>query len=125
MMHPVIQVALGSAIGGVARYGAGQMVLRLAGPGFPWATLLVNVVGSFAIGLLSVTLNARAAQGVAPFLLTGLLGGFTTFSAFSLEAVGLWERGHGTAAGLYISASVLLSLLAAGAGLALGRGLFA
>ncbi|MDO5641659.1 MAG: fluoride efflux transporter CrcB [Paracoccus sp. (in: a-proteobacteria)] len=125
MIYPVIQVALGSAIGGVARYAVGQAVARGFGPGFPLATLMVNVIGSFAIGLIGVALAARGAQGLAPFLMVGLLGGFTTFSAFSLDALTLLEGGRMGMAFFYIGASVLLSLLAAAAGLALGRGIFA
>ena len=119
MMNPFLQVALGGAAGSVARYGVNRAATALA-PGFPVATLIVNILGSFLMGLLVVMLAQRG-NALAPLLMTGALGGFTTFSAFSLDAVTLWERGqHGLAAG-YVAASVLLSLAALTAGMALGR----
>lgn len=120
MMNPLLQVALGGAAGAVARYGVNRAATVAFGPGFPVATLTVNVVGSFLMGLLVVALATRG-NAWAPLLLTGVLGGFTTFSAFSLDTLTLWERGqHGLAAG-YVVLSVLLSLAAVGAGLTLGR----
>ncbi len=124
MTHNFLQVALGGALGASARYGVNIMAARWA-PGLPLGTLIVNVLGSFIMGLLAAVIAHRGGQHVAPFLLTGLLGGFTTFSAFSLDTLTLWERGQvGLAAG-YVLASVALSLLAVIAGLALGRGIFA
>ena len=105
MMTSVLQVALGGALGASARYLSGVAVLRLAGPGFPWATLMVNVVGSFAMGVALVAM-AHGGNRFAPFVMTGFLGGFTTFSAFSLEAFTLYERGELAAAGLYVGLSV-------------------
>ena len=119
MMNPVFQVALGGALGASARHGVNLGAARLLGPGFPWATLGVNVAGSFLIGLLVAALGRDSAW--APFLLTGLLGGFTTFSAFSLDAVALLQKGQGGAAAAYVLASVLLSLAALVAGLSLGQ----
>lgn len=120
MMNPFLQVALGGAAGSVARYGVNRAAMAACGPGFPVATLIVNILGSFLMGLL-VVLLAQRGNALAPLLMTGALGGFTTFSAFSLDAVTLWERGqHGLAAG-YVAASVLLSLAALTAGMALGR----
>jgi CrcB protein len=95
--------------------------LRLLGPGFPWGTLAVNVAGSLVMGVLAALL-ARSAEARL-FLMTGALGGFTTFSAFSLDAVSLWERGDAGAAIAYAGASVAISLAALAAGLALGRAL--
>ena len=124
MMNPFLQVAIGGALGAVARYGVTR-AMAWHGPGFPVATLAVNVAGSFAMGLLAVVLAQRGAMQVAPLLLTGVLGGFTTFSAFSLDALTLWERGQAGGAVLYVAGSVLLSILAVIAGLAAGRGFLA
>jgi CrcB protein len=119
MMNPVFQVALGGALGASARYGVNLGAARLFGPAFPWATLAVNVVGSFLMGLLVAALGRDSAW--APLLMTGVLGGFTTFSAFSLDAVALWHKGQGAVAAAYVAASVLLSLAALMAGLFMGR----
>lgn len=123
-MNPFLQVALGGAIGSVCRYGLYRLVpLSWASVGL--ATGLVNVAGSFAMGLLASALAHRLGNAWAPFLLTGLLGGFTTFSAFSLDTLVMWERGQGLIALTYVAGSVLLSLAAVMAGLALGRGIWA
>ncbi|MFW2545229.1 fluoride efflux transporter CrcB [Primorskyibacter sp. 2E107] len=120
-MTPLLQVALGGALGASARYLIGLTATRLLGKGFPWGTLIVNVLGSFAMGVLVVVLVHLSANRYAPLLMTGLLGGFTTFSAFSLDAVTLYERGQvGLAAG-YVLASVVLSLAALAAGLIIAR----
>jgi CrcB protein len=119
----LLQVALGGALGALARHGAGLVAARLAVPGFPWATLAVNVAGSFLIGFLWIWLAARGAERLSPLLMTGFLGGFTTFSAFSLDALRLWETGAAGPAAAYVGASVGLSLAAAAGGMALGRGL--
>ena len=119
-MPPVLQVAIGGAIGAALRYLAGAGIARLAAPGFPVAILAVNVIGSFAMGMLAAAL-ARAAPHLAPLLLTGVLGGFTTFSAFSLETVQLIEEGRTGGAALYVALSVGLSVGALALGLALGR----
>ncbi|WP_323037924.1 fluoride efflux transporter CrcB [Pararhodobacter sp.] len=125
MMGTLFQVALGGALGASGRYLTGVAALRLMGPGFPWATLAVNVVGSFLMGALVVVLAHVSATRFAPLLMTGLLGGFTTFSAFSLDALTLWERGQQGLAGAYVLASVLLSLAAIVAGLTFARSLVA
>jgi fluoride exporter len=117
MFATLLQVALG----GAARYLAGVAALRAFGPGFPWGTFAVNVIGSFLIGVLVVVLAARGGERLAPFLITGVLGGFTTFSAFSLDALTLWDRGQALAAGIYVAGSVLAALVAAMAGMALAR----
>jgi CrcB protein len=94
---------------------------------FPWGTTAVNVAGSFAMGLLAGWLAFRAGEGFAQhtklFLATGVLGGFTTFSAFSLDAALLWERGEAMSAALYVGGSVAGSILALVAGLSLVRSL--
>ncbi|WP_373355667.1 fluoride efflux transporter CrcB [Pseudoroseicyclus sp. CXY001] len=123
MLQTLGQVAIGGALGASARYLVGVGAVRLMGPGFPWATLVVNVVGSFVMGALIVALAQLSATRFAPFLMTGLLGGFTTFSAFSLDAVALFERGQAVAAALYVAASVGLSLAACVGGLLLARSL--
>ena len=116
-----LQVALGGAAGAVCRYATGLAAVRLAGQGFPWGTVAVNVLGSFLMGVLVVVLVNIADNRLAPLLLTGFLGGFTTFSAFLLDAVTLFERGQtGLAAG-YVLGSVFLSIAALFAGLALAR----
>ena len=110
----IIQVAIGGAIGAVLRYGVGLLVV------FPLGTLAVNVVGSFLMGLAFVLLSTRAG---APFLMAGLLGGFTTFSAFSLDVFKLFEAGRLAAAGGYVAGSVVLSVAAVFLGIAIARGL--
>lgn len=124
MIH-VLLVALGGAIGSAARYGVNVWSARAFGLGFPWGTLTVNVVGGLVMGLLAAlfALKAEAPHEAKLFLMTGALGGFTTFSAFSLDAVALWERGEATTAALYVLSSVGLSIAALIAGLALGRAL--
>ncbi|MCV2446783.1 fluoride efflux transporter CrcB [Paracoccus sp. DMF] len=123
MKHTFLQVALGGALGSMARYGVNILAGRVTG--LPLGTLTVNIAGCFAMGLLASVLALRGGQHLAPLLLTGVLGGFTTFSAFSLDALTLWQRGAAGLALGYVAASVLLSLAAVAAGLALGRGIFA
>ncbi len=120
-MTPLLQVALGGAIGASARYMTGIATARLLGKGFPWGTLTVNILGSFLMGVLVVALLHLSANRYAPLLMTGVLGGFTTFSAFSLDAITLYERGQGAIAAGYVAASVILSLAALFAGLTLAR----
>ena len=93
------------------------------GPGFPWGTLAVNIVGSFLMGVLIVVLAHKGGIRMAPFLVTGVLGGFTTFSAFSLDAITLFERGATGQAAAYVAASVVLSLAAIMLAMALARGI--
>jgi fluoride exporter len=123
MIMTLSQVALGGAAGAVARYLTVMAATRTFGPGFAFGTLLVNVAGSFAIGILFVVLAQRG--NLSPLLMTGFLGGFTTFSAFSLDALKLWEAGQSAQALAYIAASVVLSLAAVALGAALARGAFA
>ncbi|WP_298679429.1 fluoride efflux transporter CrcB [uncultured Lentibacter sp.] len=122
MLTSLLQVALGGAIGASLRYLAGVGAVRLMGQSFPWGTLFVNLLGSLAMGALVVLLAQKDATRLAPLLLTGLLGGFTTFSAFSLDAVTLYERGQIGAAASYVTASVVLSIAALFAGMALMKG---
>ena len=93
MIQTLPLVALGGALGTTARYLVSVAALRAFGPGFPVATMAVNISGSFLMGVLVVWLAHVGGQRFAPFLMTGVLGGYTTFSAFSLDAATLWERG--------------------------------
>ncbi len=109
-----IWVALGGAIGSTTRYGINISAARLLGGGFPWATLIVNVVGCFAMGVITGFLRSKMPddENLRLFLTTGLLGGFTTFSAFSLDFFGLMQRGEMPLAVGYAAASVVLSIVA-------------
>jgi CrcB protein len=120
-----LQVALGGAIGAILRFLTGIGILRLVGPGFPLTVLGVNVLGSFFMGLFVVFATQRGATQLNPFVLTGLLGGFTTFSAFSLEAVHLFERGAMGQALAYVVISVVLSIGGLILGLMIARGIWA
>ncbi|MCB1651984.1 MAG: fluoride efflux transporter CrcB [Alphaproteobacteria bacterium] len=124
MISTIGAVALGGAIGATGRYGVGIAAVKLLGHGFPWGTMVVNIAGSFAMGLIIAGLAHmdQSSQELRAFLTVGLLGGFTTFSAFSLDAVTLYERGALLAAGGYALASVTFSVLALFAGLILMRG---
>ncbi len=121
----ILWVAIGGAIGSAARYLVNVGAGRAFGMGFPWATLIVNVAGCFAMGVL-IELMARklnVGMDARAFLTTGILGGFTTFSAFSLDFALLVERKSYALAGAYAASSVLLSLVAVFAGLSLVRAL--
>ncbi|EJL57514.1 protein CrcB [Rhizobium sp. CF122] len=122
-MIQAMLVAVGGAIGSVLRYYVSQWALRLAGPAFPWGTLTVNVVGCFVIGVFAEMIIRRfdASPELRLLLITGFLGGFTTFSAFSLDAISLFERGAVVSGAVYIVASVGLSMAGVIAGLALMR----
>jgi len=122
----IAAVGAGAAIGGVLRYLVGQIFLQRFGPGFPYGTLFINVSGSFAIGIVA-QLALSQAVGLPPmvrlFAATGVLGGYTTFSTFSLEAITLIGEGGAIAATLYTGASVIAGFLAAALGVALTRGI--
>lgn len=126
-MTSTVLVFLGAGIGGMLRHGVNYASLRWLGTGFPFGTMAINIVGSGLMGLIAGWLAFKAGegwtQGLRLFLTTGVLGGFTTFSAFSLEAVLLWERGELGLATLYVLGSVVLSLAALLGGLAVIRGL--
>ena len=125
MIWTLSQVALGGAVGAVARYMTGIAVVRMVGHGFPAAIITVNVIGSFLMGVFVVAAAHRGLTYLSPLVMTGLLGGFTTFSAFSLETVTLLERGQTAQAGLYVGLSVILSVGGLMAGLWVARGVFA
>lgn len=116
-------VFLGAGIGGALRHGVNLLAVRLFGYEFPLGTFIVNVAGSLLMGILAGYFAQRTGidQHWRLFLTTGFLGGFTTFSAFSLDAALLYERGSYAAAGAYVVGSVLLALLAFFAGLGLFR----
>ncbi|HXV22765.1 MAG TPA: fluoride efflux transporter CrcB [Alphaproteobacteria bacterium] len=116
-------VFAGAGLGGAMRHGVNLAALRLFGPDFGYGTLFVNIVGSFAMGALAayLALKGEIGQPWRLFLATGVLGGFTTFSAFSLDAALLYERGELGLTALYILASVAGSVAALFAGLAIVR----
>lgn len=117
-------VAIGSALGGVARHAVGLFVAQRWGGAFPWGTLTVNVVGSFAIGVLgalvAVSQRASTADVVRELLMIGFLGGFTTFSAFSLQTLQLLRDGRPGFALANVGASLALCLVAVWLGYLLG-----
>lgn len=121
-MTNALAVFLGGGLGAVLRWLVGLWSLAWFGYGFPVGTLAINVAGSFAIGLSVAALDGLGTTARL-FFVTGLLGGFTTFSAFSLDTLTLWQRGEMIPAAFYVLASVVLSLAAAAAGLILSRGL--
>ena len=122
-MTSLLPVMIGGAFGAGARHLTGAAMLRLAGPGWPWGTLTVNLVGGFLMGMLAGWLARHGSGGDNARLLlgVGVLGGFTTFSAFSLEVVLMLERGELWPAGAYVAASVIGSVAALMAGLSLVR----
>ncbi|MGL3212909.1 fluoride efflux transporter CrcB [Bradyrhizobium sp. BR 1433] len=116
-------VAIGGSLGSVARYLVAIGAGRLVGTEFPWGTLVINIVGSFLIGVFAeaFALSWNASQAMRVFLTVGICGGFTTFSTFSLDAIVLMQRGELWSAGTYIAASVALSIFALFGGLLLVR----
>jgi fluoride exporter len=122
-MNMFLSVALGGAIGACARYGVAQMMLRYLGPGYPYGTLFVNVFGSLLMGILIelMVLRWSPSPELRVFAVTGLLGAFTTFSAFSLDVAVLIEKGAVESAIGYVLLSVLLSVGGLFAGLYLVR----
>lgn len=122
MLHTVLVMA-GGAIGAALRFHLGKAAGRTLGHDWPWGTLGANVIGGIAMGLFAGWLAARSDGGesLRLFVAVGLLGGFTTFSAFSLETLLMIERGETVSAILYVSTSVLLSVGGLAAGLAVMR----
>jgi CrcB protein len=122
----VVWVAIGGGLGASARYGVNVLFGKLLGPGFPWQTMFENVLGCFIMGLLMelMALKLNVSQELRAMLTTGVLGGFTTFSAFSLDFALLMEKKATLHAFAYAAASVLGSLLALFAGLYLIRIMF-
>ncbi|MGE0152482.1 MAG: fluoride efflux transporter CrcB [Reyranellaceae bacterium] len=126
-MSQIVAVALGGALGSVGRFLLAGWVGRQVGTGFPWGTLAVNVIGGLVMGVLIEVMaqSWSVSPSVRAFLTVGVLGGFTTFSAFSLETVLLFQRGETGAAFAYIASSVVLSVGAVWCGLRLMRLFFA
>ena len=124
-MYHLLIVALGGAIGAAIRHLVNLGSLRLVGPAFPWGTMAINIAGSFAMGVFVELLARRfnASNELRLFVAAGILGGFTTFSAFSLDFAVLWEKGAAASALAYALASVVGSLIAIFAGLWLARSL--
>jgi len=120
-------IAIGSAFGGVARFWLSGVVARLMGETFPWGTLIVNVTGSLAIGIIAALTgpDGRIFMGSTTrlALMAGICGGYTTFSSFSLQTMSLFNDGEWLYGGANIAASVVLCLLAVWAGLMLGASL--
>lgn len=118
-------IGLGSALGGLARYGCGLAAVALWGTGFPWGTILINILGSLVIGLFASLTgpDGRLLIGTLgrQFVMLGLCGGYTTFSAFSLETLNLLRSGRALAAGANVLVSVALCLLAVWIGHAMAR----
>jgi fluoride exporter len=123
MLSHFLLVGLGGAIGSMLRYGTGLLSIKFLGVHFPWGTLTVNILGSFCIGMAFalLSLTESMSENIKLFTMVGILGGFTTFSAFSLDTILLFERGQYLSASLYMASSVILSILATLAGLMLIR----
>ena len=116
-------VFFGGGLGAALRHGVNITAARLLGTAFPYGTLTINILGSLAMGLIAefFALKSGLPQHWRLFLTTGILGGFTTFSAFSLEAALLYERGEVAGAAIYVVASVVLAIGALFAGMAIVR----
>lgn len=122
-MTNLLWVAAGGAIGASLRHLSGTAALRIMGAGFPWGTLFVNIFGSLIMGLFIawMTKKTGVSNEIRLFVTTGILGGFTTFSAFSLDIANMVERGAMASAFIYIAGSVVISLAAVFIGLWFGR----
>ena len=124
-MKAFILVFFGAGFGGMARHGVNVAASRALGTEFPWGIFIINVTGCLAMGVIAGWLAFRTQHGwsqdIRLLLTTGVLGGYTTFSAFSLDFATLWERGAHTHAIVYVLASVVLSLAAVFAGLTIVR----
>ena len=113
MITSLFHVALGGAVGASLRYLTNVAAMRAFGPGFPWATMIVNVAGSFAMGVLLVILAHKGGMRLAPFLMTGVLGGFTTVSAWAGQVAALAHDGRAALAGSVVLLTVGGTLVAA------------
>jgi CrcB protein len=126
-MYMLLAIACGGALGALARHKVGSVAMLLFGSGFPYGTIIVNIVGSFLLGLLAggLVFKFSLPQEARAFLMVGFCGAFTTFSAFALDFATLMERGNPTLAGVYVALSVVGAILAMFGGLTIMRGLFA
>lgn len=126
-MAPVLLVFVGGGLGAVARYVVTLAATRAFGANFPWGTFGINISGSLVMGLIAGFFVGRGSpaewDNARLFLTTGVLGGYTTFSAFSLDTIVLWERGEIGALGIYVIGSVVLSIIALFLGYSLTKGI--
>jgi CrcB protein len=124
MMLATLWVAIGGAIGSVARFWLTELSAKWWGGEFPWGTVIANVTGSFLIGLIAALPVMGPREALGPmgrqFLMVGIMGGYTTFSSFSLQTLTMLQHGHFSKAALNIGGSVVLCLIAVAAGYALG-----
>ena len=118
-----LAVAIGGALGSVARYALSSWIFDITSHKFPYATLIVNVAGSFVMGILFVGVDERAAlpAEMRSLLMIGFIGAFTTFSDFSLDALGLWQNGHVLMSVIYMITTVILCLVAISTAIWLAR----
>ena len=125
-MRLLMLATVGGGIGAGARYLTQTLMLRWLGAGFPWWTFAINIVGSFLMGIVVTVVAQRLdnSADIRTFLATGILGGFTTFSAFSLDVANLVDNKQQAAAAFYVAGSVGVSILALYAGLALAKAVF-
>lgn len=125
-MNSLLIVGLGGGLGAIARYLVGRLSVSAFGPSFPWGTFAVNVIGGFAMGLLVgwMAFKVTGGENLRLFLGVGVLGGFTTFSSFSIEALQMMERKAYITAFGYISGSVICAIFAVFIGLMIARKLF-
>ncbi len=122
-MSEIIAIAVGGALGALSRFWATNLANLLFGTDFPYGILIVNIAGSFAIGIVFILLVERSLLPTfwGAGLMVGFLGAFTTFSAFSLQALGLLESGRFLAVAIYIAGSVIICILAAALGMLIAR----
>ena len=125
MINTIAAIAAGGAIGALMRYGVNIAAVKALGHGFPYGTMAVNIAGSFAMGAIIIVFANiwQPSETMRVFIVTGLLGAFTTFSTFSLDVANLFERGEYLATATYLSASVILSIAALFAGMAIVKGI--
>ena len=123
MLRQILLVAVGGAVGSVARHLVGVASLRLFGSGFPYGTLIVNLVGAFVMGVFIEILARRfgGSTDLRLLIATGVLGGFTTFSSFALDTAVLFERGELVSSFVYVAVTLILGLAALFLGLGLAR----
>ena len=125
MIGGYLAIFFGAGLGGMLRHGVNHASLAYLGPNYPYGTLFVNIAGGFLMGVMIelFLVKGGGSQEFRLFLTTGLLGGFTTFSAFSLDAALMWQRSDYAALGLYVGASVVLSIAALFVGMGVVRAL--
>jgi len=124
MINTIAAIAAGGAIGALMRHGVNIAAVKIMGHGFPYGTLTVNILGSFLMGAIIIAFAQifQPTETMRVFIITGLLGAFTTFSTFSLDVATLFERGEYLTTAAYLSASVVLSIATLFAGMAIVKG---